>query len=77
MMPLVASLQAPVATLGHVRLGNLILEWKVLEDISDAQDCCTWRFSSFATQLLASLGVLILKWEFVQVSWGCLLKYRF
>lgn len=30
MVPLVASPQAPVATLGHVGLGNLILEWKVL-----------------------------------------------
>lgn len=51
-------------TLGNVGLGNLTLEWKVRLDISDAQNHCTRRFSSFAIQLLASLGVLILKCEF-------------
>lgn len=51
-------------TLGEVGLGNLTLEWQVLLDISDAQNRCTRRFSSFAIQLLGSFGVLILKCEF-------------
>lgn len=33
----------------------LMLEWNMLEDISDDQICCTRRLSSFAIQLLGSL----------------------
>lgn len=51
-------------TLGSGGLGNLTLEWKGLEDISDAQNCCTRRLSRYSTQLLVSLGGLILKCEF-------------